>query len=436
MKTDVLVPEVGESITQGVIASWLKDNGDQVDEGEDLFELDTDKATLAVPSPAAGVLTIMTQEGAEVAIGQVVAAIESVAGEKRKKEDHKSSIDFEIKLEESQDETAGAQKEMQPPQPKEVTSEAKSAMVLGPAVRRLVEQYGINPLQIAGTGKDGRITKKDIIMVLEKRGYTIDSETGEPIKEKRPEGGVSQEKATRIEPLKIPGRQKRVPMTTIRKRIAENLLIARQTSAHVTTFNEIDMSRVIEIRKIYKESFEKKHGVRLGFMSFFVKACCNALAAFPVVNGWIDGDDIVYNNYYNIGIAVSTERGLIVPVIRDADKLSFADIETKIRSFAAMAQERKIGVEDLTGGTFTITNGGVFGSLLSTPIPNPPQSAILGMHTIQERPCALNGEVVVKPMMYVALTYDHRLIDGREAVSFLIRVKECIEEPERILIDI
>jgi 2-oxoglutarate dehydrogenase E2 component (dihydrolipoamide succinyltransferase) len=296
MKTDVRIPDVGESITQGVIAAWLKDNGDQVDEGEDLFELDTDKATLAVPSPAAGVLTIMAQDGAEVAIGQVVAAIEAVAGKKGKKEDHGSSIDFEIKLEESEGETV---------QPRQVASEALRTMPLGPAVRRLVEQYEINPSQISGTGKDGRITKKDIILELEKRGYTIESETGEPVEEKRPEGVVLQEKDTKIEPLQIPRGQNRVPMTTIRKRIAENLLIARQNAAHVTTFNEIDMSSVIEIRKIYKESFEKKHGVRLGFMSFFVKACCNALALFPVVNGRIEGDDIVYNNYYNIVTTIS-----------------------------------------------------------------------------------------------------------------------------------
>jgi 2-oxoglutarate dehydrogenase E2 component (dihydrolipoamide succinyltransferase) len=319
MKTDVLVPEVGESITQGVIAAWLKDNGEKVDEGEDLFELDTDKATLAVPSPAAGVLTIMTQEGADVAIGQVVAAIETVTGGKNEKEGHKSSIDFEIKLEKGEDDTVQKnQKEAQPAQPQQAVSRA--IRPLGPAARRLVEQYEINPLQIAGTGKDGRITKMDIILELEKKGYTIDRATGEPVEEKQPEGA-------RIESLPMPDRQNRVPMTTIRKRIAENLLIARQNAAHVTTFNEIDMSKVIEIRRLYKESFEKKHDVRIGFMSFFVKACCNALALFPVVNGRIEGDDIVYNNFYNIGIAVSTERGLVVPVIRDADTQSFAQIK-------------------------------------------------------------------------------------------------------------
>jgi 2-oxoglutarate dehydrogenase E2 component (dihydrolipoamide succinyltransferase) len=439
MKTEVKVPEVGESVTQGVIAAWLKTEGDQVTEGADLFELETDKATLTVPSPAGGVLAIIVREGEEVTVGQVVASIEAAKGAAGKAQPaaaqrrgaatpQRDLVDFEINIDEriSGPPSAAVDKETRPEKDEGVIQTPSETPPLSPAVRRLVEEHQLDPRTIAGSGKDGRITKGDVLQHLDERNSKTAGE-------KRP----PQVPPPAAKPAVPAGpTQRREKMTTIRKRIADNLLQVRHGAAHVTTFNEIDMSRVMSLRSQYRDAFERKHGVRLGFMSFFVKACCSALDAYPVVNAWIDGDDIVYNRDYNIGIAVATERGLIVPVIRGADRLSLADIERSIRDFADRAGSKKITVDELTGGTFSITNGGVFGSMLSTPIPSPPQSAILGMHAIRERPVAIKGEVVVRPVMYVALTYDHRLIDGREAVSFLIRVRECIEDPERMFIDI
>jgi 2-oxoglutarate dehydrogenase E2 component (dihydrolipoamide succinyltransferase) len=444
MKTQVSIPEIGESVTGGIIAAWLKGEGDEVREGEDLFELETDKATLAVPSPASGILSVTTQEGEEVTVGQVVAVIAESTADAVQKDGKKDRVTYEIDIDEKIDEPG-----IRPEPPAKVSSGKAGTPPLSPAVRLLVEQYELDPAEIRGTGKEGRITKKDVLFVLEQR------ESGMSKKQDKPKVTTkisSTEAKTRVEkPSEVPAEapaqapvqskpagagQNRVKMTSIRKRIAENLLLAKQSAAHVTTFNEVDMSRVMSLRKTYRDSFEKRHGVRLGFMSFFVKACCNALVAYPVLNAYIDGEEIVYNNSFNIGIAVSTERGLIVPVIRHADRMGFADIEKTIRNFAEKAREKKLTVDELTGGTFTITNGGVFGSMLSTPIPSPPQSAILGMHAIKERPVVVEGEMVVHPVMYVALTYDHRLIDGREAVSFLVLVKEEIEDPERMLIDI
>jgi 2-oxoglutarate dehydrogenase E2 component (dihydrolipoamide succinyltransferase) len=429
MKTEVVVPEVGESITQGVIAAWLKADGERVTEGEDLFELDTDKATLAVPSPATGALSITVQEGQEVTVGQAVASIDTEdtggAGAKQKPA-KRESVGFEINIDAPQSSTSTASSTA-----KTAAEPTGKAPPLSPAVRLLIEQHGLDPEAIEGSGKDGRITKADVLALLESSEKAAEQKTTEkPKKEAEPTVSVSEQDMVKD------GEQNRVPMTTIRKRIAANLLQAKQGAAHVTTFNEVDMTRVMELRTLYRESFEQKHGIRLGFMSFFVKGCCNALETFPVVNAFIEGDDIVYNSSFNIGIAVSTGRGLIVPVIRNADRMGFGEIEKAIREFAARARDKKLTVDELTGGTFTITNGGVFGSMLSTPIPSPPQSAILGMHAIKERPVVFNGEIAVRPVMYVALTYDHRLIDGREAVSFLNRVKECIENPERILIDV
>jgi 2-oxoglutarate dehydrogenase E2 component (dihydrolipoamide succinyltransferase) len=441
MKTEVKVPEVGESVTQGLISAWLKAEGDQVTEGEDLFELETDKATLAVPSPAGGVLAIMAQEGEEVSVGQVVASIETAKGaavkarpsaapKREAATPQRDRVDFEINIDER---IAGPgtgsteiEEERGPVKDEEVSQTTSESPPLSPAVRRLVEEHQLDPHTITGSGKDGRITKGDVLQLLEeKSSKTAVEKIPKPAPVERAKQPVSTGPA-----------QRREKMTTIRKRIADNLLQVKQGAAHVTTFNEIDMSRVMSLRSRYRDTFEQKHGVRLGFMSFFVKACCSALDAYPVVNAWIDGEDIVYNSDYNIGIAVSMERGLVVPVIREADRLSFADIENAIRDFAQRARNKKLTVDELSGGTFSITNGGVFGSMLSTPIPSPPQSAILGMHAIQERPVAIKGEVVVRPVMYVALTYDHRLIDGSVAVSFLVRVKECIEDPERMFIDI
>lgn len=444
MKTEVSIPEIGESVTGGIIAAWLKGEGEEVQEGEDLFELETDKATLAVPSPASGILSVIAQEGEEVAVGQVVAEIAESAADTVQKDGKKDRVAYEINIDEKIEE-AGTR----PDTPSKVSAGKAGTPPLSPAVRLLVEQYELDPAEIRGTGRDGRITKKDVLYILEQRESGVSKKQDKPQATTKPSSTKVKTRAEK--PLEIPVKapaqapvqpkpagagQNRVKMTSIRKRIAENLLLAKQSAAHVTTFNEVDMSRVTGLRKTYRDSFEKRHGVRLGFMSFFVKACCNALAAYPVLNAYIDGEDIVYNNSFNIGIAVSTERGLIVPVIRHADRMGFADIEKTIRNFAARAREKKLTVDELTGGTFTITNGGVFGSMLSTPIPSPPQSAILGMHAIKERPVVVDGEIVVHPVMYVALTYDHRLIDGREAVSFLVLVKEEIEDPERMLIDI
>ncbi len=387
MKEQVLVPSVGESITSGILSSWIKKQGEQVEEGEDLFELETDKATVAVPAPAEGLLQILVEEGQEVEIGQVVATLEVRAA-----------------AEGLPAETEPAKAE---PSKSEPTKVQAGTQRLSPAVRRIVREHGLRVEDIQASGPKGRITKEDALRAVKAKESTPSAE-----------------------------RQTRVPMNRLRRTIAERLIQARQQTALLTTFNEIDMESVIAVRGRYRESFEKKYGVRLGFMSFFIKACCQALQSFPVVNAMIDGEQIVYNNYYDIGVAVSTERGLVVPVIRDADRMSFAEIEKAILDLAQRARDKKIAPDELAGGTFTITNGGIFGSLLSTPLPNYPQSAVLGMHAIQKRPIAVGEEVVVRPMMYVALSYDHRLIDGREAVQFLVAVKSLVEDPRRLLLDV
>jgi 2-oxoglutarate dehydrogenase E2 component (dihydrolipoamide succinyltransferase) len=399
MKENIRVPKMGESVERGIIAVWLKADGEAVAEGDELFELETDKATLAVPTTVSGVLTRLAAEGDEVEVGQVVAEIES-------------------------DGTPTAQ----PSAKSESATGATSPAVveaLSPAVRRIVTENDLDPMLIVGTGKDGRITKGDALAALEK------------ILENR--NGMKDAQGTQVAPpadSSVGEDQTRIKMTSLRKRIAENLVQAKQSSAHLTTFNEVDMSAVMAFRSTYREEFETKHDVRLGFMSFFVRAVAAALAAHPVTNATIDGDEIVYNRRYNVGVAVSTERGLMVPVIRDADLKSFAEIEKEIASFAVRARDKKITVDELTGGTFSITNGGVFGSLLSTPIPSPPQSAILGMHTIQKRPVVVDDEIVIRPMMYVAVTYDHRIMDGKDAVSFLVNIKKHVEDPRTLLLDL
>jgi 2-oxoglutarate dehydrogenase E2 component (dihydrolipoamide succinyltransferase) len=391
MKEDVLVPSVGESITSGILTSWIKKEGEQVEEGEDLFELETDKATVAVPAPADGMLHILIEEGQEVEIGQVVGDL---------------TIGKGAPAAAPAAESAPAAKPAAPTD-------------LSPAVRRVVKEHGLSVADLKGTGPQGRITKEDALRAAEatKRGAGV---------------------APAADRTAVPtsDRQTRVPMSRLRQTIANRLVQARHEIALLTTFNEINMEKVMALRKRYGESFEKKHGVRLGFMSFFVKACCQALQRFPAVNAMIDGQEIVYNNFYDIGVAVSTERGLVVPVLRDADAMSFAEIEETILDLATRAREKKIAPDELAGGTFTITNGGVFGSLMSTPLPNYPQTGILGMHAIQKRPIAVDDQVVIKPMMYVALSYDHRLIDGREAVQFLVTVKSLIEDPQALLLDI
>ena len=393
MATEISVPSLGESVTGGILAAWLKEDGDLVTEGEEVFELETDKATLSVPSPAGGVLSRMASEGDEVQVGEVVATVDAASS---------PSAGAPVRSE-------PARGEAEPERPDER---------LSPAVRRIVREEGLDPSRITGTGKDGRITKGDALAFAE-------SSKREP----------AREAAREAAPAAAPA-QTRVEMSNLRKRIAENLVRSRQSSAHLTTFNEIDMSAVMELRSSYRDAFAEKHGVKLGFMSFFVKACVAALREYPEANAFVDGDYIVYNGRFNIGVAVSTDRGLIVPVIKDAGAKSLADIETEILSFASRAKEKKLGVDDLTGGTFSITNGGVFGSLLSTPIPTPPQSAILGIHAIQKRPVVVDDQITIRSMTYAALTYDHRVMDGREAVGFLVKVKRIIEDPRVLLLDL
>jgi len=398
-RVDILVPSVGESITEGKLLRWLKSDGAFVKANEPLFELETDKATTEVPSPASGVLKTGTKPGTVVAIGTSVGQI-----------DEKAKA------------PASAPAATPAPQPK------SDGPPVSPAARQLATEAGIDTNTISGSGRGGLITKEDIQTVIDKRAPTAPPPAPGPAPATTPAPPPPV-------PLGARGEQ-RQPMSGIRQRIAERLVQAQHTAAILTTFNEVDMSAVMALRTRFKESFQKKHGVGLGFMSFFVKACSEALRAFPMVNARIEGSEIVQPSYHDIGVAVSTEKGLMVPVLRNAHTLSFADIEKGIGQLGEKARTGKISVQDLQGGTFTITNGGVFGSLLSTPILNPPQSGILGMHAIQKRPVVVDDQVVVRPMMYVALSYDHRLIDGREAVSFLVRVKECIESPERMLLDI
>ncbi len=418
MSVEIKVPPVGESVTEGTIGRWLKANGAAVKANEPVCELETDKAMTEVMAPVSGRLAIAAVEGQKVAIGSVIGRVEEGA---------------------AQSAPASPSK---PAQPAKRNGEAPTVVaepILSPAARHLAANEGIDPHQLTGSGRGGRILKEDILAHVPSRvanavGQTLPPDTS-PI-----QAGKSDLPAPiQAEKPDLPaknGRERRERMTPIRARIAERLLAAQQNAAILTTFNEADMSAIMGLRTKYKESFQKKHGVGLGFMSFFVKAAVEALHAYPAVNASIDGGDIVFHNYYDIGVAVSTEKGLMVPVLRNADDLSFAGIEKGIAALAQKARDNKIGVNDLQGGTFTITNGGIFGSLLSTPILNPPQSAILGMHAIQKRPVAVNDEVVVRPMMYLALSYDHRLIDGREAVSFLVRMKDCLESPERLLLEI
>jgi 2-oxoglutarate dehydrogenase E2 component (dihydrolipoamide succinyltransferase) len=402
MSIEVRVPQLPESVSDATLVNWHKRPGDAVKRDENLVDLETDKVVLEVPAPTAGILReIRVDNGTTVTSGQVLAILEEGA---------------------VQPSPAAAPK-AEPAVRKE--REEPAAAKLAPAARRIVEEQKIDAGAISGSGRDGRITKTDVVNHLAARPAAA------------PE---AKKPAPPSQPLKAAVRggraEQRVPMTRLRARIAERMVQAQATQAMLTSFNEVDLKAVMELRARYKDKFEKEHGVKLGFMSFFVKASIEALRRFPVVNASIDGNDIVYHEYYDIGVAVSTDRGLIVPVLRDADTLGFADIEKSIAGFAAKARDGSITIEEITGGTFTITNGGVFGSLMSTPIINTPQSAILGMHKIQERPMVVDGAVVARPMMYLALTYDHRIIDGREAVLFLVAIKEALEDPARLLLQI
>jgi 2-oxoglutarate dehydrogenase E2 component (dihydrolipoamide succinyltransferase) len=416
MSEDIKVPSVGESVTEATIARWLKSNGAAVKANEPVCELETDKATTEVMAPAAGTLAITVGEGQKVAIGAVIGRIE--AGVAQPATSAPSRGD------------GNARQSAAPAAPHRPTAAEPR---LSPAARQIAANEGIDPHKLAGSGRGGRITKEDVLTHLKQHGDAVEKAPAPASASPAPEPAPLPPRETK--PART-GRDRRERMSPIRARIADRLLAAQQNAAILTTFNEADLSAVMALRAKYKDSFQKKHGVGLGFMSFFVKAAVEALQTFAAVNASIDGSDVVYHDYYNIGVAVSTEKGLIVPILRDADQLSFADIEKGIAALAQKAREGKIGVADLQGGTFTITNGGIFGSLLSTPILNPPQSGILGMHAIQKRPVAVDDQVVIRPMMYLALSYDHRLIDGREAVSFLVRIKECIESPERLLLEI
>jgi 2-oxoglutarate dehydrogenase E2 component (dihydrolipoamide succinyltransferase) len=418
MSIQVKVPQLPESVADATLIAWHKSPGDTVSRDENLADLETDKVVLEVPAPVAGTLKeIRISDGTTVKAGEVLAILEEGAG---------ATASGPA---ESPAPGAAAEADSQQAQEDGDDEPGKAAGRLSPAVRRLVDEHDLDIAKVRGSGRDGRITKADVMAFLEQPRPEAD--------QARP---ASRDAATPPEVARQPARgareERRVPMTRMRTRIAERLVEAQAVAAMLTSFNEVDLGAVMDIRKRYRDAFEKKHGVRVGLMSFFVKAVIEALRRFPVVNASVEGNEIVYHDYFDLGVAVSTERGLMVPVLRDAESMSFADIERRIGELAGRARDGKIGVEELTGGTFTITNGGVFGSLMSTPILNPPQSAILGMHKIQDRPMVVDGEISVRPMMYIALTYDHRIIDGREAVQFLVAVKEHLEDPARLLLQV
>lgn len=419
MATEVKVPTLGESVTEATVGAWLKKPGDAVAMDEPIASLETDKVAVDVPSPVAGVLAQhLVAEGDTVNVGAVIAVVDEGASAAR---------------------TAPAQAAAAPAAPVAVVSapapvpaaaaapaDDGSAMTLSPAVRRLVLEHGLDPSAIKGTGRDGRLTKDDVLAAV--AAGTAKASPASAAPASAPVAAVSFGGSSRAE--------ERVKMTRLRQTVAKRLKSAQETAALLTTFNDVDMSAVIEARSRYKDLFEKKHGVRLGFMGFFTKAVCMALKDIPAVNAQIEGDEIVYHNYADVSVAVSAPNGLVVPVIRNADAMSVAEIEKTIADFGKRAKDGALTMDDMKGGTFTISNGGVFGSLMSTPIINPPQSAVLGLHRIEDRPVVRDGQVVVRPMMYLALSYDHRLIDGREAVTFLVAVKNAIEDPTRLLIDL
>lgn len=433
MKVEIKVPSVGESITEATISEWSKKNGEAVKREDVLLVLETDKASVEVVAEQDGVLTTTAKEGEVVKVGAVVGHIDAgAAGAQASAPQPAVTAAKPAAPTPPPKPTAAPAKLATPPKtatPAKNGTNGSHEPTLSPAVRRVVNEFNVNPSSVTGTGRGGRLTKGDVLEAANPSspaGVSA-SPTAMPATRSSTPTLARESHGTEIE---------RVPMTTIRRRIAERLVEAQHTAAILTTFNEIDMTAVSALRNKYKEKFKEKYDVSLGFMGFFVKAVIEALKAFPKVNASIEGHDIVYHHYHNVGIAVGTERGLLVPVLRHADQMNLAEVELAIKQFALKARDGKIGVDDLSGGTFTITNGGVYGSLMSTPILNPPQSAILGMHKIEERPMAIGGQIVIRPMMYVALSYDHRIIDGSESVSFLVRVKDCIEDPSRILLEI
>ena len=427
MKAEIKVPAVGESISEATIGEWTKKSGEFVKRDEVILLLETDKASVEVVAPNDGVITTLAKPGETVKIGAVVAHIDTegvaTAG-----------------MVQPAKQTDQPQAKPQAPAPKATPAKSVAPDMqqhLSPATRRVVDERGLDPAQIKGTGKDGRITKGDALTAQPPQGG-LGATAGNYAPPAKGDGA----KKAEIPPLPVVARkngergERRVPMTTIRKRIAERLVMSQQTTATLTTFNEIDMTAVNALRDKYKDKYKERYGVSLGFMGFFVKACVQAIKEIPEVNAFIEGNELIYHDYVNVGVAVSSDKGLVVPVVRDADQMTVAEIEQAIRHYALKARDGKIGIDDLSGGTFTVSNGGVFGSLMSTPILNPPQSGILGMHKTEDRAVVVGGQVVVRPMMYVALSYDHRIIDGKEAVTFLVRVKEGIEDPSRLLLEI
>jgi 2-oxoglutarate dehydrogenase E2 component (dihydrolipoamide succinyltransferase) len=422
---EVKVPQLPESVTDATLIAWHKAPGDRVTRDENLAELETDKVVLEVPAPVDGVMgELLVEDGATVTSGDVLATLEE-GGAGDEAPAAAGPAQQATEEQETTEETSAAASAAPAPAPGRGDGGADVAPKLGPAARRLAGQHGVDPQQVPGSGRAGRVTKSDVQSYLTRGG----------------DGGAAPSPPPATAPaveLPAPGArgERRVPMTRLRTRIAERMVQAQQTAAILTSFNEVDLTEVMALRKRYRETFEKAHGVRLGFMSFFVKAAVEALRRHPVVNASVEGNDIIYHEYEDIGVAVSTERGLVVPVLRDAGQMSFAQIERSVVDYATRAREGAITLEELTGGTFTITNGGVFGSLMSTPILNPPQSAILGMHKIQERPMVVDGRVEPRPMMYIALSYDHRIIDGRDAVLFLVAIKEQLEDPARLMLQV
>lgn len=410
MATEIKAPVFPESVADGTIATWHKKVGEPVSRDEVIADIETDKVVLEVVAPADGSLSsILKPEGSTVLSAEVIAVFEAGTGAVSAQELAKDVVQVE----------AGAGAVVRREDPEEAAAPVSNDQ--SPAVRKAVAENGLDVNQIEGTGRGGRVTKEDVVAA-------VTAPKPAPVVPAVPAIALSQAVGERIE--------KRVPMTRLRQRVAERLLSATQETAMLTTFNEVNMKPIMDLRKQYQERFEKRHGTRLGFMSFFVKAATEALKRYPAVNASIDHEDIVYHGYYDIGVAVSSDRGLVVPVLRDTDRMSFAEVEKSIGDFGGKARDGKLGIEDMLGGTFTISNGGTFGSLLSTPILNPPQTAILGMHKIQERPMAVDGQVVILPMMYLALSYDHRMIDGKEAVGFLVAIKELVEDPAALLLDL
>jgi 2-oxoglutarate dehydrogenase E2 component (dihydrolipoamide succinyltransferase) len=428
MTTEIRVPTLGESVTEAIVGKWYKAAGDKVDADEPLVELETDKVTVEVPAPVAGILgEIKAPEGATVAVGAVLGAISNgAAGADGKRAGRPAA-----KAAPSAAAAAPAARTASAP------AASKSEMPPSPAARKKLEEAGLDAKDVTGSGKRGQVLKEDV-----PSGPKRPAREPAAAPDAAAAASVSLPVPVPAQNLRAPSppndavREERVRMTKLRQTIAQRLKDAQNTAAMLTTFNDVDMSAVMNLRSQYKDLFEKRHGVKLGFMGFFVKACLQALKEIPAVNAEIDGNEIIYKHYYHIGVAVGTERGLVVPVVREADRMSLAEIEAQIADYGKRAREGKLGIEDMQGGTFTITNGGVFGSLMSTPILNAPQSGILGMHRIEDRAVVRDGQVVVRPMMYLALSYDHRIVDGKEAVAFLVRVKECLEDPQRFILEL